>query len=185
MKTLKIFVWLSLFITLTASQCFKRQHDPYADLPAATQTGRGIFACHINGKSFIGRPYNCFYQYNYGRGRHYLAVRGDDRSYKGSTEMPWVVSFGSNMDIHEGMILYLSTGPDSLDHARAHCFYTDKDEHSWDTHTDSTHTGEVHITKFDTHNYILSGTFWFDVVHPLTGEIVEVRDGRFDVKFSR
>lgn len=37
------------------------------------------------------------------------------------------------------------------------------------------------ITKLDMENQIISGTFWFDVQDPKTGETREVRDGRFDV----
>ena len=39
--------------------------------------------------------------------------------------------------------------------------------------------GELKITHHDFSNAILSGTFWFDAVNS-NGEIVEVREGRFD-----
>ena len=41
--------------------------------------------------------------------------------------------------------------------------------------------GEFTITKLDLQNQIISGTFWFDVKDPKTGETRKVREGRFDV----
>jgi len=38
------------------------------------------------------------------------------------------------------------------------------------------------ITHHDFDNAVLSGTFWFDAINS-EGEIVEVREGRFDVKY--
>ncbi|MBA5791578.1 hypothetical protein H1R17_10165 [Flavobacterium sp. xlx-214] len=49
--------------------------------------------------------------------------------------------------------------------------------------TNEQQTGEVKITKFDEVNGILSGTFWFNVKRP-DGTIVEIREGRFDVKYA-
>ena len=44
--------------------------------------------------------------------------------------------------------------------------------------------GEMTITKLDFENNIVSGTFWFDAIND-EGEIVEVREGRFDMQFSQ
>ena len=41
--------------------------------------------------------------------------------------------------------------------------------------------GEFTITKLDMETQIISGTFWFDVKDPKTGETRKVREGRFDV----
>ncbi|RYJ41783.1 DUF6252 family protein [Flavobacterium beibuense] len=54
----------------------------------------------------------------------------------------------------------------------------------YNSFTDDEFTGELTITKFDMENYIVSGTFWFDVQHPVTGERVKIRDGRFDAQFG-
>lgn len=43
--------------------------------------------------------------------------------------------------------------------------------------------GQITIMKFDRANNIISGTFWFDAINS-TGAKVEVREGRFDLKFS-
>ncbi|MGV7106899.1 hypothetical protein ACUSJC_10190, partial [Flavobacterium sp. U410] len=52
------------------------------------------------------------------------------------------------------------------------------------SNTDSQYTGELSITKLDFTNHIVSGTFWFDVQHPVTGERIEIREGRFDTLFT-
>ncbi|WP_338157225.1 hypothetical protein [Avrilella dinanensis] len=41
------------------------------------------------------------------------------------------------------------------------------------------------ITRFDIDEEIVSGTFWFDLENPWTGETIEIREGRFDTHFSQ
>ncbi|MCC6684853.1 MAG: hypothetical protein IT247_07275, partial [Bacteroidia bacterium] len=50
--------------------------------------------------------------------------------------------------------------------------------------TDSIYTGQLNITRFDTINSILSGTFWFDARDKTTGEVVHITEGRFDNKYN-
>lgn len=47
------------------------------------------------------------------------------------------------------------------------------------TNTSSTHTGKLTITKLDTVNHIVSGTFWFDILD-YQGNLHQIREGRFD-----
>ena len=49
-------------------------------------------------------------------------------------------------------------------------------------YTNAINSGELNITKLDESKKIISGTFWFDAVNK-TGEKVEVREGRFDLKY--
>lgn len=49
--------------------------------------------------------------------------------------------------------------------------------------TTQVHKGELKITKFNPTNSIISGTFWFDAVNE-EGEIVEIREGRFDMQYT-
>ena len=44
--------------------------------------------------------------------------------------------------------------------------------------------GELHITRLDETKQIVSGTFWFDAVNA-QGEKVEVREGRFDMVYTK
>lgn len=55
----------------------------------------------------------------------------------------------------------------------------------WDKQIDlnfKSTVGELHITRFDRILGIISGTFWFDAVN-MKGEKVEIREGRFDMKY--
>ena len=48
--------------------------------------------------------------------------------------------------------------------------------------TTSAITGELKITYHNYNQAILSGTFWFDAINS-NGEIVHVREGRFDMHY--
>ncbi len=48
--------------------------------------------------------------------------------------------------------------------------------------TDNNNFGELTISKLDTQQKIISGTFWYDAVNAV-GDKVEVRDGRFDMRY--
>ena len=51
-------------------------------------------------------------------------------------------------------------------------------------YTNNLNTGELKITKLDFTNNIVSGTFWFDVKDN-QNVIHQIRDGRFDMKFTQ
>lgn len=51
------------------------------------------------------------------------------------------------------------------------------------TNTSSTHTGKLTITKLDTVNHIVSGTFWFDILD-YQGNLHQIREGRFDMQYT-
>lgn len=50
-------------------------------------------------------------------------------------------------------------------------------------YTTNLNKGELKITKLDTLQKIISGTFWFDAINS-SGEKTEVRQGRFDMRFN-
>ena len=49
---------------------------------------------------------------------------------------------------------------------------------------DTLAVGELEIVKLHTVNKIISGRFWFDCVEIHSGELVRIRDGRFDVQYT-
>ena len=53
-----------------------------------------------------------------------------------------------------------------------------------DYFTNSIQKGELTITYLDKNNQIISGTFWFDAINN-DGDIVEIREGRFDMPYSK
>ena len=50
--------------------------------------------------------------------------------------------------------------------------------------TNETIKGELNLKKFDEINQIASGIFWFDAVNS-SGQKFEVREGRFDVRYTK
>ena len=147
-------------------------------LPAATQTGAGTFACKIDGKTFIDRSstFNCYYQYV--NGGYYFGISGEDEDLN-----PWSIHLGTvNRTVTEGETLQLLSREDG--NAWGSAFFSTSPTNGTSNYTNSIHTGELTITKFDETTDIVSGTFWFDVQHPVTGETVEIREGRFDTHFG-
>ncbi len=50
--------------------------------------------------------------------------------------------------------------------------------------TDDQNSGELTITRLDLNTQIISGTFFFDVIDG-EGELREIREGRFDMRFTQ
>ncbi|MEG3976024.1 hypothetical protein QT970_15590 [Microcoleus sp. herbarium8] len=50
--------------------------------------------------------------------------------------------------------------------------------------TNQTYTGQIHFTRFDTENFIMSGTFEFMAKDIFSEETVSITNGRFDLNFT-
>ena len=50
-------------------------------------------------------------------------------------------------------------------------------------HTNSNHSGIVTFIRFDTQSGIMAGTFEFQAQELITGEIINLTEGRFDLTF--
>ncbi|MGV7108178.1 hypothetical protein [Flavobacterium sp. U410] len=159
--------------------CCNKDDDSNASLPPATQTGAGTFACYVNGEAFIdtsGGWFNCFYQYV--DGEYYFSISGYDENLT-----PISISLGTRKKtISQGEVLELLE--DINGNAIGGAFFKTSSTDGLSSNTDSQYTGELTITKLDFTNHIVSGTFWFDVQHPVTGERIEIREGRFDTLFT-
>ena len=46
------------------------------------------------------------------------------------------------------------------------------------------YTGKIHFTRFDTQNFIISGTFEFEAQDIFSEETVSITNGRFDLNFT-
>ena len=176
--------FILLFIASLTLSCCNKDDDNPQTLPPATQTGAGTFACYVNGKPFIdasGGYFNCFYQFT--GGEYYFSISGEYEGYKNSN-LPWSISLGTvHRTISEGETLQLLESING--NASGIAFFTFSINNSESSSTNLLYTGELTITKLDFTNNIVSGTFWFDVEHPITGEVVEIRDGRFDTLFTQ
>ncbi len=174
MKTLLITILTAILFV----SCDK--DDDNDTLPPATQTGAGTFACKVNGKSFIdtsGGYFNCYYQLN--DGEYYFFIRGSDRI--GALIN---VNIGTyNKEIIEGETYQLLENID--ENAWAGSDFNPDFSSQELSITNAQYTGELIITKLDFTNNIVSGTFWYDIEDPFTGETVKIRDGRFDTLFTQ
>ena len=155
----------------------KNDDDAPTTLPEATQTGAGTFGCLVNGEPFIetGTYFNCYYQYV--DGGYYFSINAKSE-YNSILQ---IIHLGSQaMIIQEDGVYSLGCYWSIGDYFGEVIFANSAQE----TDTCDTEYGYLHITKFDFTNYIVSGTFEFDVLNPYTGEIIEIREGRFDTKFG-
>ncbi|MDC9722719.1 MAG: DUF6252 family protein [Urechidicola sp.] len=171
---------LLLTITLTLSCCNKDDDNNTDVLPPVTQTGAGTFACKVNGQNFIdtsGGYFNCFYQFT--GGEYYFGISGSD-----TIESLISVTIGTyNKEVFENETYQLIENLNGNAWAGS-SFNPNNTSQEFST-TNSQYTGELKITKLDFTNNIVSGTFWFDVENPYTGETVEIREGRFDTLFTQ
>jgi hypothetical protein len=177
-QPMKKILFLILFTTVLAG-CNKNDDDGSNDsLPPATQTGKNIFACKVDGKSFIhkGSLINCYYQFV--DGEYYFGISGENNGNN-----PMGIHLGTlNRTISENEILIFTNRTNGNTWAAG--FFKTSEVDGESSYTNPDYTGELHITKFDPVNQIVSGTFWFDVQHPVTGERVEIREGRFDAVYG-
>jgi hypothetical protein len=168
---------LLLALTLTLSCCNKDEDDTQT-LPPATQTGAGTFACFVNGKPFIDKTgsFNCFYQFT--GGEYYFGIQGEDNSIE-----PFGINLGTlKKQIQQNQTYSLLEYEDFNFFGGG--YFSLPTPGGSGSNTSSQYAGELKITKLDFTSNIVSGTFWFDIPHPVTGERVQIRDGRFDTFFT-
>jgi len=178
MKLLKFT--LLLFLATTISCCNNDDDNPPADpvdlLPPATQTGAGTFGCLLDGEVFLpgNTPNNLDCVYQYVNGGYYFSLQGSKRD---SDQNIIRISLNTKkLEIHENEQYNLL---ENIDQSAYGSYFFNLDFY----YTNQIETGELKITKLDFDNHIVSGTFWFDVMDS-DGVVHEIRDGRFDVRFT-
>jgi|SRR5690606_34432553 len=168
--------FILILIVLSVS-CSKDDPCESADcLPALTTEGKGTIACLIDGKGFqpggsqfAGPTQQAFYQFL--DGGYYFGLSANHRNSKTSINIAL-----RNQEIEVGAVYQLNVDKEDSNFGESVynlSFYQ----------TNQIHTGEITFVKFDKINGIVAGTFWFDAVNE-DGEIIEVREGRFDMKYN-
>ncbi len=173
MKGCYILFFLFLFIGSLIG-CSK--NDAPDHLPPATQTGAGIFACLVNGEVFVHNNglINCFYQYM-DRG-YYFGIQG--KGENNIAGMSSILIATEDKEIQEGESYQLLTETSG----NVYGGYT-INGYSFLT-TNPNYKGNITFSKLDYENHIVSGTFWFNLKHPVTADTIKIRQGRFDVHFG-
>jgi hypothetical protein len=178
MRKLVFLLTISLTLSCCNSDDDNNAQNPIDQLPPETQTGENTFGCLLDGEVFIPgggtNPLDSVYQFV--NGGYYFSVQGNKRDSENNL---LTISIGVlNIELTQGTTYQLLENEDGNATAR---FLIS----TLSNYTSSNNSGELTITKLDTENQIVSGTFWFDVIHPLTGEIVEIREGRFDMQYTQ
>ncbi len=146
-------------------------------LPPATQTGANKIGCLLDGMAFKPSYYNnstnCFYQYT--NGGYYFAIGFNNKDT--NFNLTSISLATRKKEIFQGETYQLY---EAIDGNIYGCYIYNVADPVYTTHT---HTGELKITKLDPVNYIVSGTFWFDV-EDKSGVVHEIREGRFDMHYT-
>ncbi|MDP1763189.1 MAG: DUF6252 family protein [Sediminibacterium sp.] len=189
---MKSFLIIAASFVLLSSSCRKNKPvNPIDQLPPETQTGANTFGCLVDGEVFkpggaqlSGGSLGCNYQFlgTGANGGYYFRLSG----VKGSGNNQTAVGlFTDSLKIQEGVKYLL----DSSEKGKAYSHYSNlangSSQNEWFYKTKKTNFGgELWIKKLDTVNQIVSGTFWFDAVNA-NGQKVQIREGRFDVRYTR
>ncbi|NEM97411.1 DUF6252 family protein [Pontibacter burrus] len=144
--------------------------------------------CLVNGKALVPKAdkwgnitYSCYYQYlddSFGKGYYFnvSVINNKDKPVTG------VYVQTNKLEVEEGKTYPLVSEDEE---GNAYGFlWTNNGTKSTYYFTNETNKGELTITKLDRYNQIISGTFWFDAVDE-KGNVVEVREGRFDMKYMK
>ncbi|RYE18438.1 MAG: hypothetical protein EOP51_21960 [Sphingobacteriales bacterium] len=179
-----LYLLLACFLLLTA--CSKDDDTNSPDtLPPATQEGKNTFGCKVNGRNWVPDSDDWMASVLYS---HYIS-QDTTVGPKGQLHVG-----ASNGILHQGVRFTIPVLPPILGN------YTLNQSHyllgggggyssnispnsSNDYFTDTLHTGTVTLTKFDTINHIVSGTFYFQAKLQGGTETVNVTDGRFDISY--
>lgn len=181
---MKQYLYLLIFISVSFFPGCKKNKPAIDQLPLATQTGAETFGCLVDGKAFKpkGDPFggpilSCAHQYINGSHSFQLHAKQDV-----DDDLLSIGIFSNGLAISQGMIIILYEPDVKGKGYGLHGKYTPEGLGSlYDTQ--SSGTGELHITRFDETKRIISGTFWFDGIND-NGEKVQVREGRFDMHYT-
>lgn len=184
-QTIRLFL-LPLLCLLLTSSCKKDKVPPLEQLPAATQEGKNTFGCLINGKAFTPQsgglfnssPKQCYYQYV--KGSYYFHVSASND--KGANDILKVMVETQGIKLEEDKTYPLDVERGKDGGAGAHYIIARMHHNAYMTGPGM--AGELTVTHLDEERQIVSGIFWFDAVNK-QGEKVQVREGRFDMRYTR
>ena len=151
-------------------------------LPPETQNGANTVGCLVNGKVFIphqeglNAALSCDYFSDEDGYRYFNLVFKDSRG----TGVKTVSVRTGQIDFEENSVYVLNVANTMFPYLGGGGVFSINASNYYFTNTIK--TGELKITHLDPQKSIISGTFWFDAVNE-AGEQVEIRQGRFDMKY--
>jgi hypothetical protein len=166
-------------IAFSGTSCSEDPPAPQPSLPPITQTGENTFGCYVNGElwlpkgnfqtpdKFASYYYNSL-QINANRVGHnpFTAIRMNfGKVYSDTSFVIHNYTDSASYQYFNYASAYEPTGPIQFFDALF------------------LNSGELHLTRFDTVNRIVSGTFFFTARDTVSGDSVNIQDGRFDLRF--
>lgn len=180
MKLKSTYLLLFLPLFLLTVNCKDKENE--ADiLPNTTETGARTGGAIINGKTWVAK-----------KKKNYIPGMNNDYSVKGDSTFIQLrlenVSDNSNLMIKVDFLnsevnnTHILNG--SMSKERNFAMYYNSDNAFSTVANDAEYTGKIKFTKFDFYNLTLSGTFEFKAVSLSgSGQVIDVKEGRFDQKF--
>jgi hypothetical protein len=181
MKPTFLFL-IAICMTVFAVQSCKKTPPPEPDnpwgLPNATQEGKNIFACRVNGENWISEK-GIRKIGGEGVSNERIYVSGNLSEGELSFER-FVINIYDNVNKEE-IFLFNDTILRYVEYSTLNndCFYKNG---GYGTSRAKSYEGKLTLTKFDTINKILSGTFWFNINTDYC-DTMKVTDGRFDINY--
>jgi hypothetical protein len=154
------------------------------ELPPATQTGANTFAAKINGEIWVPQGFGPFPASNllearWLGGNIYIHARNFSRSPK-ETEFEFFLK-----DVDKTGVYNLNTNASYPTQGANYGYFVRRNlTPTNEFMTSSVQTGRVIITRIDTVNFIVSGTFEFSAADIFGSDPpITVTEGRFDIDF--
>jgi hypothetical protein len=170
-----------LLLLLVANIQCKKSAPPPNILPPVTQEGKNTFGCKVNGE--VWTPYstcNVFY------GRRCKELGFEVRQSDSLHKLPISFNLGTASDTDSSSFLMYTpatniTQTGNVIDSVVLLFF--KSGSQFYHYPPSYTSGAVNVTKLDTVNHIMSGTFSFTLYNS-NGDSAVVTDGRFDLTFN-
>jgi hypothetical protein len=155
-------------------------------LPKATQNGANTIGCKINGKNCVADEGGCFsckkYSLLYTHGKHFVLSANQIKDEDNSTVQIGLEKLTSTGAYNLNVLT--DSYPRSTNIKNFGSFERNKPSPFKEFITNPAFGGTVDITRVDTINRIVAGTFEFTAENlDGSGETIKVTDGRFDIKY--
>ncbi|MDQ3073431.1 MAG: DUF6252 family protein [Bacteroidota bacterium] len=171
---MRYYLFSLISLLLLAGGCKKPDNKPKEPmLPPATQTGAYTFGCRVNGKIWLPKTNSLKLplRVQYHNGELHIdatKIQDDTQSFIGFTYLSGVTTPG---------IYPIRYRPNQGDKSVIG-FYSELKDY----YADSAGSGFLTITRLDTAEEVISGTFHFDAFSD-DGDTLHITDGRFDADF--
>ena len=179
-------LYLVAFIMIFSMSCRKSNNN--SDLfPTETQEGKNTIGCYIEGNSFIGGTtlFGLVSQLNVTYFKDSTAYSGAGQLSINGIDARYYLDNAGDIVINKFRVF--GTGEYSLTHVRNCGTINSCDDIGYrNAKTGKTYfaeSGKLTISKLDTLNKIVSGTFSF-IAKDSAGLIIKVTNGRFDAKIK-